>query len=375
MFEIIKKEVLHSFKNKKNLVLNIVFPLILMTILGMVFSKQFDKDFSYEGSSLAYYTTSEGHLSEGFKKIIPELEGLGIKIEQIEDEEQGISRIEENINSCYLLLDEENKKVDLYKSKRENLVSSLVEGIVRTYIDRYNLVSKVYTINPKYAEVMSQKLVDGDFVNTQSIDKKSKARSIDFYGISMLTLIIMYSIMSNGMTSIDREKNYGTLSRIIRLPISKFKIFMGITLGNLLVTIMQALIVIIFSNRLLGVNYGHDIGTVLLIIIAQITLCIAIGIAIGILIKNQSLARSLASIIIPVLTFTGGGYYPIERMGSKVLENISRYSPIKRINDSIFEVIYSKDYTSVAPTVIITFGVALILLSITTFIFSRRENA
>lgn len=374
MFDIIKKEVVHSLRNKKNLILNIVFPLILMMILGMVFSQRFNKDLSYEGSSLAYYTTSEGQLSKGLEKMIPQFEELGIQIEQLEDEKQGINRIEENINSCYLLIDEENNKVDLYKSKRENVVSSLVEGIVRTYIDRYNLVSKVYSINPSYANSMAQKNVRGDFVKTQSIDKKAQARSIDYYGISMLTLIILYSITSNGMTSMVREKDYGTLSRIIRLPISKFKIFMGITLGNLLVTIMQVLTLMICSNKLFGVNYGQDIGTVLLIIISQIVICIAIGISLGVLIKNHDLAKGLASIIIPILTFTGGGYYPIERIGSKVLENISRYSPIKRINDSIFQVIYQKDYTSVIPTVVVTLSVALVILTITTIIFNRRED-
>ena len=374
MFDIIKKEVVHSLRNKKNLILNIVFPLILMMILGMVFSQRFNKDLSYEGSSLAYYTTSEGQLSKGLEKMIPQFEELGIQVEQLEDEKQGINRIEENINSCYLLIDEENNKVDLYKSKRENVVSSLVEGIVRTYIDRYNLVSKVYSINPSYANSMVQKNVRGDFVKTQSIDKKAQARSIDYYGISMLTLIILYSITSNGMTSMVREKDYGTLSRIIRLPISKFKIFMGITLGNLLVTIMQVLTLMIFSNKLFGVNYGQDIGTVLIIIISQIVVCIAIGISLGVLIKNHDLAKGLASIIIPILTFAGGGYYPIERIGSKMLENISRYSPIKRINDSIFQVIYQKDYTSVIPTVVVTLSVALVILTITTIIFNRRED-
>ncbi len=374
MISIIIKEIKHNFRDKRAITLMIAFPLLLMVILGVVFNGQFASNgIDFSGAKVIYSAKEDGNLHKGFKEFAHELEEMNIIFEQIENEDDAIKKIQDDLYTCYISLDENSKELNIYKNNKRNTTASFIEGMLATFVQRYNLVSQIIEVNPNSIDEIMNKDIKNDYVKIVSIDEKKQARAIDYYGITMLTLIIMYSVNA-GIFSIQGEQTIKTGDRIIGTPINKYKVFLGKVLGAFAVTAIQISIVILFSTKILGVNWGNDIVTILIIIITQIIMCISIGVGIGFLVSSQEVGNGVISAIIPLLVFLGGGYYPLERIGSDLLFKISIISPIRWINDSIFNVIYLNDYKYVSSTVVFNIVISFVFLLLANMKYRRREE-
>lgn len=374
MISIIIKEIKHNFRDKRAITLMIAFPLLLMVILGVVFNGQFASNgIDFSGAKVIYSAKEDGTLHKEFKEFAHELEEMNIMFEQIENEDDAIKKIQNDLYTCYISLDENSKELNIYKNNKRNTTASFIEGMLATFVQRYNLVSQIIEVNPNSIDEIMNKDIKNDYVKIVSIDEKKQARAIDYYGITMLTLIIMYSVNA-GIFSIQGEQTIKTGDRIIGTPINKYKVFLGKVLGAFAVTAIQISIVILFSTKILGVNWGNDIVTILIIIITQIIMCISIGVGIGFLVSSQEVGNGIISAIIPLLVFLGGGYYPLERIGSDLLFKISIISPIRWINDSIFNVIYLNDYKYVSSTVVFNIVISFVFLLLANMKYRRREE-
>ena len=73
------------------------------------------------------------------------------------------------------------------------------------------------------------------------------------------------------------------------------------------------------------------------------------------------------------MVFLGGGYVPIEVFKSNVLDKLSEISPIKWINDSIINIVFSGNYSKVSTTITINLIMVVIFLTIASMCFKREE--
>ncbi len=97
----------------------------------------------------------------------------------------------------------------------------------------------------------------------------------------------------------------------------------------------------------------------------------SIGLGLAFIIKSETTVLSFLNLVIPLLVFLGGGYIPIDNYNKTVLM-LSNLSPVRWINKSIFQVIYSNDFSSVAPAIYINLGLAVVFLAISSFAI-RKE--
>ncbi len=75
---------------------------------------------------------------------------------------------------------------------------------------------------------------------------------------------------------------------------------------------------------------------------------------------------------VPVLTFLGGGYVPLEPIGSKMLNSISNISPLKWSNDAIFKIIFGNNLSIFGTTILINIGAGVLFLLIA-MLFPRKD--
>lgn len=373
MLNIIKKELKHSLRNRRALLLFILFPLILMWILSTVFAGQFSSStLNYEGVSVLYTIDTESHLYEGFNEFTAVLNEMNINFVKINNKEEAIKQIENNNYVCYIELSEQNKAVTMFKNNTKGTTtSSFIESVLATFVQEFNLRYEIGKINPSaLANLNSENL---NHVNIVSLKGENEIRSIDYFGITMLTLIIMYSI-NTGLGSITREQTLKTGDRIIETPLPKYKLFLGKVVGCFIVTILQMILVISFSIFALGVNYGNDVITVFCIIMSEIFMCISLGIGIALIVKKEEIGNGLISLGVPLMVFLGGGYFPIDDFGGKTLATIAKLSPVKWVNESIFNIIHLQQYHTVATTLTINLSIALIMLVLSSRSFSKWEE-
>ena len=101
-----------------------------------------------------------------------------------------------------------------------------------------------------------------EFYQITTIDGKRKPNSTDYYSVTVLTMIIMYSSIT-GLSSIRKEKNLKTGNRILCSPAKKHEILIGKVMGCIVVTVIQALTVLLFSKLVLNAYWGTNIGAIM----------------------------------------------------------------------------------------------------------------
>lgn len=374
IFNIILKDVKQSFRNKKELLLMILFPIVLMTILGGALSKamQGDGNLTLDKVKVLYAVQGENsNLSQAFSGLKTGLKEQNVEFKEIKDIKQGKESLQNMDYSCFVVVDEKNNAIDLFKNEKQGIDAGLIEGILNTFVEKYNLVSEVGKINPAMVpEVLKES--NDKHIELQSLNSKMEPRAIDYYGVAMTSLIILYSAMTGGFGIIG-ERTRKTDRRMYVSPISKKQIFLGKTVAAVIITIMEILIVVLFSKYILKVNWGNDMFAVAGIFITEILMAVSMGVCTAMIIKSEAGFNGIINLIITVMVFLGGGYVPIEVFKSNVLDKLSEISPIKWINDSIINIVFSGNYSKVSTTITINLIMVVIFLTIASMCFKREE--
>lgn len=371
ILNIVIKEIKHNFRNKRVLAIMILFPIVLIVILGTAFSKVMSNDIQLGEIKVLYTVQGQGNVEKAFEDLQKGLKEYNVSFKETEDIKKAKESVQDSNYSCYLLVNEDSKEIKIYKNDRYYLDASFVEGILNTFIQRYNVINEIQEKNPRViGEIL--KGSNKRFVKMEALNEKKEPRAVDYYGVTMTTLIVLYSAMT-GAYAMKSEKNRKTEGRMMVAPIGKKEIFIGKILGALVVAILQIFIVIIFSKYVVGVNWGDNIVILLLVIGSEIIMAVSLGIGVSFLTKTESAMNGILNSIIPVMVFLGGGYVPLEQFNSEILNTISNFSPVRWVNSSILNIVFRNNYEKVLPTIAINITAAVILLVTASMLFRREE--
>lgn len=348
----------------------ILFPLVLIAILGAAFAGAFSNNIELNDVHVLYTIQGDQELATGFQTFLDELkQEMGITFEKTTQAKEGIASIKDVKYSCYILLTENPQEIKIYKNERYHFEANLLESLVSSFAGRYSTLAQIAQVNPS---VLGKILADPamDFVQPEPLDRKRQPGSLDYYAVTMLTLFMMYASLT-GLWSIKNEQNFKTGNRMLCSPVTKPEILVGKAIGGLLVTIVQAGIVILFSKYFLKAYWGPDIAPILLILLTEAIMAICLGTGIAYLVRNDSAAAGLLNTIIPIFVFLGGGYVSLSML-TGTLAKMTALSPVKWTNDAIFRVIYDGDYSHVLPAILINLAIAAVFVAISALL-SRKE--
>lgn len=372
VLNIITKEFKQNIRNWKANIMMVLFPIVLMIILGAAFSGVFNNNIEINDMKVLYTVNADEQLASAFRDFTNDIKkNTGISFEETSDVDKGIASAKDVVYSCYVLVTDKPEEIKIYKNNRYSLNANLLKSMISTFTTRYSAMSAIAKSNP---QIVSTIMADTamDFVKTQSLDGKRQPGSMDYYGVTMLTLIVMYASMT-GLWAIKSEQLQKTGNRMLCSPVNSYEILVGKVLGGILVTIVQFGIVILVSKYILKVYWGSNIWVILLIILSEAIMAISIGTGIAYLIKNDGAANGLLNTLIPIIVFFGGGYMPLSQMSGDLLK-ITNISPLKWVNDSIFRVVYDGDYSKVIPAIAINLVVAAVFVVVSA-VFTRKEAA
>jgi ABC-2 type transport system permease protein len=370
LLTIILKEIKQNFRDKKNTLLMTLFPFVLMIILGTAFSGVFGDGETTKIEAKVLYKNEAGPVvTAGFLQLIEGVKENDMSFEETVDETAALDSIKNGKYSCFVVV--KDNEVAIYKNEKFNLEANIVESVLKAFIDKFNLMSEVVKYNP---EAVQQVFSAGSeaAVERTTLDKKKAPRAVDYYAVTMVSLIIMYSSMF-GMYSIFSEKSRKTENRLLIAPISKNKLLTGKVLGTLVSTILQLTMVFLASRFILKANWGEDILTVAIILITEAMLFIALGVVAAFLFKSESAASGILNTVIPAFAFLGGGYMNIEGFGSEGLLKVANISPIRWVNKSILNIIYNNDYSTVSTTLAINIISVVMIITLCVVLFRKEE--
>lgn len=189
------------------------------------------------------------------------------------------------------------------------------------------------------AELWAQNPVSVDYrlaaVETTSNTQAGFGQSVP----GMATMFSMFFVFT-GMINLVTERKNWTLQRLVTMPITRAQILGGKILMYFSLGMLQFLIVFALGV-VLGVNFGHDLLALLLVMVA-FTLCIAaLTFAISTLLRTDMQGSAVLNLLGLTLAPLGGAWWPLEVVPD-FMRTIGHISPVAWAMDSFQLLIFEK---------------------------------
>jgi len=186
---------------------------------------------------------------------------------------------------------------------------------------------------------------------------------------TQLLLFVFLSALTGSVWLIETRR-LGVARRMLSTPTSTREILLGIMLGRWIITLLQALIIVLFSWLIFSVNWGDPLGTSA-VILAFSLVAVGAGVLIGTLFGSEQQAAPTGMIIGLVFAAIGGSMAPLQTFPA-TMRKVAHITPHAWANDAFNHLLVSGGGLSVVwLDVLVLCGYALVLLTLATWRLRR----
>lgn len=375
ILSIIIKEFIINLRDYKANAMMVLFPIVLIAILGTAFNGVFSGSIEFDDTKVLYKVEAKDNavFATAFESFSSQLsKETGIVFEKTDDFEGSKAGVEDKTYSAFVHIRENPLQIDIYRNERSGLDMTLLENSIASFIESYDGMMAIAGNNPAALGMARLQEYKGH-VQVRSLDKKRQPGSMDYYAVTMLTLILFYSSLT-GFWAIRNEVVQNTASRILCAPVHSYELLTGKVIGSIFVSFIQGLVVLLFSKLVMKTYWGEDLLSVVLLISSYAIMTTCLGVAIAFLIKSSEAASGILNTIIPIFVFLGGGYVPLYVMGGTI-SDMSVISPVKWINSALFGIIFDGNYSDMFVSIPLNLGLAALFIAISVLFSRRRDRA
>lgn len=357
-------EIKRNLRNKGAIISMTLFPIVFMVIMGYSFSQSFIPRL---GTVKVLYNADNTGIDHEFRGFMSTNAPRNIQLVPTINMEAAKQAVRDHQYCCYIRLSGAAKPVKFYKNDQFPFEAGLVENLVKSFIQKSHWNVAIRKNNPALRLTVA---MPGNYTDNK-LFAGYRPGAIDYFAIAMLTLFAMVS-MFIGALSIKEEKSKKTGARLICSPVKKYEILIGKIGGIFTTTLLQSVVIFIFSKIVLGAYWGHHLGMIFLILATGIFMAVSVGIGLAFAIKQDQLVMfGIMNILIPVFSLMGGSYFSIDGLGQAVIR-VANFCPLRWINQSIMGVAFQNDFHLVAPTIAINLGLAAVFIVLSVLFFKKE---
>ena len=305
----------------------LVFPLLFVIVFGLFFR---DTD---SAQTLAVIDYAQDGMSA---RIIESLEQVdGLTVTRRDDEAQTRQEISDG-DLGHLLIIPENLAATVADSPPAQItllyddadpLSGIVLGVVSSFVDRANL---------RMAEAPARLELAPQGVSSRSIDY------IDFLIPGFAIWGIMNFSIIGVATSMAAYREKRILIRILATPLRVRVFFAARVLSALVLSVIQAAIILAAGWLLFGVAVQGNLLHIALLVVLGNIVFLNIGFVVGAFSKTVSAASGLGNAVGLPLMFMSGVFFPMENLPT-VLRIIVEYLPLAPIVEMVRGVVLHSD--------------------------------
>lgn len=150
-------------------------------------------------------------------------------------------------------------------------------------------------------------------------------------------VLFLFLTALTGSVAIIETRRLGLSRRMLATPTAPITVIAGETVGRVLISCVQALVIILGSALLFGVSWGAPAGVVAVVILFALVGAGA-GIFVGTLFRNESQASAISLLLGLGLGALGGCMVPLE-VFSPALRRVAHITPQAWANDAFAKLV------------------------------------
>ena len=364
LLTLIKKEVKQFFRQKINVIMMIIFPVILIFIMGKSLNGLMTIDANIFNNKIIYYRVNapienEVDLQRFYDFMIYFKKNTNVKFIENNNYKDIIKDVNNNKAICFM--DFYDNDINYFRSeKTESTESTVFRNLYEQYMKKYTFLQSIYKSNPeKIKEVLDYEIKT--WLKDEGIEKK-QVNAFTYYTFAQLILIILY--ISN-LTSISMYKGeyLHTKTRFKSPKTNKINILLSKIAFGVVIGILQIITVYIVSTKFFNVSWGGNLLYIFMVLISLIVFSSILGIFMATIFSNKKICYMVNNILIIIMGFLGGSYVPICLVKSeRVTSFLSEIIPSYWANISILSLSYDIKTKYYTFSIFISLGLSLLML-------------
>ncbi|HEY3766241.1 MAG TPA: ABC transporter permease [Gaiellales bacterium] len=295
-----------TFRRRITLFWSLIFPMILMTLLGLLFGR------SINAGTIAVVPVRAA-APAGVIRALEHTKGVTVKIapnaakalHQVRDGDRDAAIIfSPTASGAYV--------VRLYTSNTSADQAGIIKGIVSGATDGVSVAATGSAPALRFQPL--------------SVDSASLTY-IDFLLPGILALAIMISAVIGLATILVDWRQRGILRRLKLTPIPLGEFFAARITASLVVALMQVVVLLLFGRIAFGIHISSTAWAAIPVALAGCLCFLAMGFAIGSVVSNPETGDAVSNVITNPMMFLSGVFFPVAAMPAFV-QVIARALPL-----------------------------------------------
>lgn len=258
-------------RDKRTLALLIVAPMLVLTLLHLVFNNE-------------TYTPKVGFVS------IPEQM-------QAQFDHEG-AEIFNYLSEKTARVDLENRKIDSYLLINEQQPKIVLEG------SDPSVSGETMKWLQQKMQAQTNEVVPS--IEVDYLHGSEKMGMFDYFGPVLVGFFVFFFVFLIAGVSFLRERTKGTLERLLASPLRKWEIVIGYVLGFGLFTMIQSTVIVTFAIYVLDMVMEGAFGYVLLITLLLALTALTLGILLSSFADNElQMMQFIPIVVVPQVFFSG----------------------------------------------------------------------
>ena len=173
----------------------------------------------------------------------------------------------------------------------------------------------------------------------------------------MFTLLVL---LTSSSTMLVQERTQGLLRRLASAPISRAEVLAGKWEGRMVLAAIQVTVALAFGTFLFNMDWGPDVGMVIVVLAAWAGFCASAGLWLGTVASTEAQAGGLGVLAANLLAALGGCWWPIE-VTPGWMQALQKAIPTGWTMDALHKLIsFQAGAMSVIPNVLLLVAAAVV---------------
>jgi ABC-2 type transport system permease protein len=174
-------------------------------------------------------------------------------------------------------------------------------------------------------------------IETERLYGSEDIKVLDFFAPMFIAYIAFFLVFLLTCVSFLRERTQGTMERLAASPVTRGELVIGYMLGFGLFSIIQALLLLLFTVYALQVHYEGNLLAVVVVTLALVLGSVNLGIFLSTFARNELQAVQFIPIVIIPQVLLSGLLWPVQEMPDW-LQVIARAMPLTYAIDALTDI-------------------------------------
>jgi ABC-2 type transport system permease protein len=174
-------------------------------------------------------------------------------------------------------------------------------------------------------------------IETERLYGSEDIKALDFFAPMFIAYIAFFLVFLLTCVSFLRERTQGTMERLAASPVTRGELVIGYMLGFGFFSILQALVLLLFTVYALQVRYEGNLLAVVVVTLALVLGAVNLGIFLSTFARNELQAVQFIPIVIIPQVLLSGLLWPVQDMPGW-LQPLARAMPLTYAIDALTDI-------------------------------------